>query len=299
MINIEKDKRWVIYEEDTNTIEDFEKTILPDLFFKKDVSEDVKKIFRVIYKLLVFSYYEYEFLDIAMAKVLVSFELALKIRYEEITGKKWDSKKKPLDQLINWFHKETYFEVYNPALLKQLRKARNHFSHPNRHEIAGIVGFHLIQNPVDLINDLYEDPILRKSRFQLREEMEITLNKILEYGAIVKAKDLEMLIWKMVVVFVNNKADKPIYYVVAFPIDQELEYSGAQPIKMEFDSFTVDENHININDGKELLCTITSNLMKAHDQANGIKISSNPIPPRHAIFCEKYFRQVLRDFQKI
>ncbi|MEO5601095.1 MAG: hypothetical protein ABIR06_09220, partial [Cyclobacteriaceae bacterium] len=56
------------------TLQEFINRFIPAIKLKTDVNEDVKKSFFIVEKLLIHSYYEYQFLDIAYAKALHIFE---------------------------------------------------------------------------------------------------------------------------------------------------------------------------------------------------------------------------------
>jgi len=170
MIKLEKDPRWNVYKDQTTSIEEFEKNILPIFYLNKKAPDDVKKSLRVLYKLLVLSYYEYEFVDIAAGKTMHIFEMALKLRYKELNDQPWNSKK-PLKSLIDWFQAENYFEISHSGYFDHIRNVRNYFSHPERHTLGGISIFHLIRDPIDLINDLYEDRELRQKRHELMNKV--------------------------------------------------------------------------------------------------------------------------------
>jgi hypothetical protein len=71
------------------TLEGFKQNILPSFKFKKEVPENVSKSFEIVEKLLLYSYYEYDFLDPALTKALTAFEMALQFRYQELFKKKW------------------------------------------------------------------------------------------------------------------------------------------------------------------------------------------------------------------
>src|SRR5688500_5889423 len=105
------------------TLQEYEERIVPKVRFKDRVHDDVKKTFIVIYRLLLHGYFEYEFLDVAIVKCLQTFEMALKLRYEELSGVKWNPKS-PLVQLIDWFESQSYFETTNPDYMQHVRTVR-------------------------------------------------------------------------------------------------------------------------------------------------------------------------------
>jgi hypothetical protein len=104
-------------------------------------------------------------------------EMALKIRYKEVTGAEWQ-KGASLARLMDWFRKEYYFEAYNKEYLTIIRSIRNSLAHPSEHSVSGPFGRHIIENVIDLVNGLYEDPKLRRKRMSLTINM---LNKLKEF----------------------------------------------------------------------------------------------------------------------
>jgi hypothetical protein len=167
------DETWSIFDFAHNE-EEFGMEFVPDFYLKPVVHKDVVENFRVIQKLIEYSFYEYKFYDVATLKSLLTFEMSLKIRYEEINAIKWG--KQPLAQLIGWFEKKYFFEVYNKEYLESVRYIRNVLAHPAEHTVSGPNGKHIIENVRDLINGLYEDPLLRKDRMDITMKIINTLN---------------------------------------------------------------------------------------------------------------------------
>jgi len=143
----------------------FTQKFIPEIYFREAVHSDIKESFRVIQKLLQHSFFEYQFFDIATLRSVITLEMALKIRYEEINSKRW-KESKGLKELISYFFTGNYFEVYNSNYLDSLRTIRNHMVHPYHHGYGGPTSAPVIKNVIDIINGLYEDPHLRKSRME-------------------------------------------------------------------------------------------------------------------------------------
>lgn len=175
---LQPDTRWASFFGDIS-LEEFI-TKIPEIKFCESVNSNVKEAFEVIRKLLICSYYEYLFIDIAVARALHTLEMALKLRYSEVTGSQWG---KNLESLIKWFRERGFFENDNPDFLDRIRGMRNHLSHPARHNIGGTVWFHWIDTVVNLINDLYDDVELRKERKLLASDFTARLTSFLQHGA--------------------------------------------------------------------------------------------------------------------
>lgn len=195
---LQRDPRWQIFYGDIS-LEDFMAKLPID--FYDDVAQDVKDAFGVIHKLMVYSYYEYLFIDVAVTKALQTFEMALKLRYKQLNDSEWT---KNLAQLIEHFRKSSYFELDTRELLDHVRKMRNHLSHPRRHNVGGTVRFHWINTTVDLINDIYEDVATRKQRKGLRNKITKRLRAFIQEGGKIISKDHEILIYDIGHVLVNN-----------------------------------------------------------------------------------------------
>jgi hypothetical protein len=227
----------------------FKEKLTSSIKFKQGVNPDVIKAFKIIGQLLTHSYFEYEFLDVAYAKALQTFEMALKLRYKEINGTDWN-KKFRLVELIKWFEDRTYFEITDPNFMNQVRHARNYFSHPNRYGFGGYAGLHWISTTVDLINDLYEDVELRKQRFEYRDLINGALSKM-STGAKLQAENLTMIIYNIILLVPNNKVKPSTYAFIITPLFKSMN-SQVVPFIIEFDenSLTVTDSGLSIYNEK-------------------------------------------------
>ena len=179
---LKRDRKWEIFYGDISLAEFTKRMPLP--IFRTAVNKEVVNSFGIVYQLLVHSYYQYLFVDVAVARALHVFEMALWIRYKEINnGTEWDLKKRPLSKLIDWFNEKSYFEIANKDFLNHVRNTRNHLSHPKGFHFAGAVGLPWINTVVDLINGLYEDIELRRQRWKGTAENKAKLDLFLAKGA--------------------------------------------------------------------------------------------------------------------
>ncbi|MEP7374547.1 MAG: hypothetical protein ABI675_14230 [Chitinophagaceae bacterium] len=163
--------------------------------------------------------------------------MALRLRFKEINSKEWG--KKPLDQLINWFQKRKYFEVYNDELLKAIREIRNLLAHPSENSFAGPHSSHLIENVLDLINGLYKYPELRNDRMILTTKIINHLDKF-KNGIKCVIDDSIYYAFNAWSAFVNNKTTLPeiyFYFNPTFPIP-ETYLGNSNWLHPEVNSFT-------------------------------------------------------------
>jgi hypothetical protein len=170
------DDTWSVFDFAHN-LEEFEKLYKPEIYLKPKVHKDVVQNFQIVKQLIRYSFFEYKFYDVATLKSLLTLEMALKIRYREVTGTEWQ-RRRSLARLMDWFRNENYFETYNKEYLTIIRSIRNSLAHPSEHTVSGPFGRHIIENVIDLINGLYEDPKLRRKRMSLTINI---LNKLKEF----------------------------------------------------------------------------------------------------------------------
>lgn len=197
-----------------DTYENFRKTALLKAKLSPLVPNEISESFNVVYRLLEFSYYEYEFNDLAVLKSILIAEMAIRMKYKEIYG---SDSKKSLNYLMKILYKENHFESEVEYFLIRFREMRNYIAHPKRHDFGGPIVIFWIDHAIDLINDLFEDPILRKKRNKLKKGINWQLHNLFKEGAILEQSESRNLVFNPFCVFVNNKYAIPIYHF-AFPI---------------------------------------------------------------------------------
>ena len=229
-MELKMDSRWEVWDFD-HTFPTFKSTMLPKLFLKEEVADDIKKAFNVVTKLLDHSYYEYEFYDVAAREALFTFEMALKIRYKEVNGGEEWPDRNPLVRLIDWFESRGYFEVYNEYFMQHLRHIRNSFAHRKHYGFGGPMMRQWILHPMDLINDLYEDVPLRQRRKEQLKKYEARLEEICENGALMKMRNKVSTVFLARVGFINNKK-KPkeiaLFFASQFLIPENVDTGDAK-----------------------------------------------------------------------
>lgn len=220
---IEQDSRWLSFEGIPNNFNDFSKRTVPEIYLKPEVHEDIKMSFRVIKRLMEFSFYEYEFFDVAADNAILVLEMAFKIRYQELTGKIWE--KKPLHQLIDWHTKNETLEIYDNSFLETVRTIRNFVAHPNHYGFGGLSMLQWVLHPMDLINDMYEDIELRRIRINKTRELNNELKTISKVGCTISLPNGEkFIVHDIDLLFYNNKTQANEISVLWQPIFEIPEH---------------------------------------------------------------------------
>jgi hypothetical protein len=126
---------------------------------REELPQKVKERLDVIEALLHHSYFEYEFLDVAMERMLFTFEMALRARMEELDI---------LDQGVrrNLVHciddaSDAHLFEDGEYAAHTLRKIRNRCAHPKRNSRHGPMALGIIERVMSIINGMYDDPSLR------------------------------------------------------------------------------------------------------------------------------------------
>ena len=246
---LKQDSRWNAFDAPVH-FEDFCREKLPAIYLQPAVPEDVHQSFRVIKRLLQFSYFEYEFYDVAASRAMMTVEMAMRIKYKQLTGEDW-ADKKPLYKLIDWLKESYCFEIYNDGFLNHLRHIRNSMAHLKRHSFGGPLMNQWILHPMDIINDMYEDPILRYRRQILTIAIQDKLNEILSNGSQVTINGQSLILFHASVSLINNKL-KPMqmsfYFYTIFEIQSEdlLNQIKIVPPQMKVDCHKVLINETSI-----------------------------------------------------
>lgn len=251
-----QDKQWLLTSEDNISLDEFTK-ILPPIRFYDIVNQDVKDAFQIVRKLMIHSYYEYSFFDVAVTKALHIFEMALKLRFRELNNKEWDNKK-PLEKLIEWFRKRNFFEIEDKEFFDHVRNTRNRLSHPERHYLKALTSSHWIRTAVDLINDVYEDVELRKQRRMLKYQIRHDIDIFLKNGGKLVYRGIPVLIYACGDILVNNKVTPTIVYFTLFKIldaDSEIKHPVMLRCEIAQLNFNASSFVVNILDGDELIFT--------------------------------------------
>jgi hypothetical protein len=226
-----QDKRWLHTDADNIPLEEFIE-LLPPIRFYDDVNQNVKEAFQVVHKLMIHSYYEYLFFDVAVTKALHIFEMALKLRYRELNNDEW-KKNDSLKNLIEWFRKRNFFEREDEKFFDHVRNTRNYLSHPEKHHFKGMTSSHWIRTAVDLINDLYEDIELRKQRRILTDQARHEIDLFLKNGGKLILKGVPELVYACGHILINNKVKPTNVHFTLLKIQDSATAGPKQPILIQ------------------------------------------------------------------
>lgn len=213
-MELQRHEIWSIFP-NTETLEKFQKHHLNEVYLKPEVPEAIRAQSIVIERLLLHSYYEYEFIDIALTQAVFLFEKALRIKWQQIYQK---PTKLTLEKLIDWFFERGYFETRNFALPTQLRNIRNGKVHDIEKSTGGTPFINKTYATIDLINDLYETPVLRLMRTAERDKLNQELAEFMKDGAILTLNYKRFIAFQTHAVLISNKYPETLLEISVCPI---------------------------------------------------------------------------------
>lgn len=251
MITLGPDPLWEGFED--VEYQDLLETAAEITSLREEIPDEVRGRLDVAGKLIAHSYFEYDFLDAAVDRALLTFEMALERRLEEIGREVGD--RDSLFKLIEWGDEEYLFER-DKSSIHALRRIRNSMAaHPSMDSRIGPPGISLIRDIVYHINQMYEDRWLREERKSKRATLQESLNEVVEDGAVMEEIPEEgrapdrLLIYKIEVLLIDNW-EEPLEYVVgACPIfdpfpNEEGQVRIPKPIYIRAESWEKSENAI-------------------------------------------------------
>jgi hypothetical protein len=157
---------------------------LADRFsLRPEVEEAITRHFDPARKAVLYSYFDYDLLEVAEDRALLSLEFALRRRYREMDpdvddpDTRGNDEPYNLDRLIDWAERENLLEDIERRstpyrddkkeehILHQFRDWRNNkTAHPDRWIQRGYFALYTVSRVADVINHLYEDPEARRRR---------------------------------------------------------------------------------------------------------------------------------------
>ena len=221
------------------SIDDF-RALAGQITFSARVPEDVKERFRAVRKLLVHSYFEYEFVDIAFERALFTLEMALKRRRVQLENETrlWDLRRERLYDLIEWAGEETLFEGSTESV-HSLRHLRNKAAHPDQYTLAGVSVLNVPQRIAEVIEGVFGDPALRKKRKSERQRAQKLLDDVASEGAVLQTEADRLLIFRAELLHYENRPaeEEDSYWFLFWPIyafgEDETMVDVSRPIVME------------------------------------------------------------------
>lgn len=149
--------------------------------FHKDVPEDVVKSYKTVEHALALAYYYFPLIDLAVNKLLGIYEMAIKLRCDELgiektyIDKKGKTQKKNLNSLIDELIKNGLIPDFK-TVLHNLRRIRNITAHPENDSTMAFISRRFIKPSINIINQIF---LPKTHHISCKHEFENSKNKFI------------------------------------------------------------------------------------------------------------------------
>ena len=147
-MNLEPNGLWEIFD-GCNTFEKFCEKMTPH-YSNENIPKPIQRKLDVIKKLITYSYYEYEFLDVALLQIFHTLELALSLKYK--TQPAYNKDLKNLTLYLDWALRKNYI---SKSERQNIVDFRNTLFHPKEDSLFGLIGINLIKENIKIIDKLF------------------------------------------------------------------------------------------------------------------------------------------------
>jgi hypothetical protein len=170
------------------------------------VPEAVAQRFAVVARLVALAYAEAAFLDVAFERALLTVELALRLRHDELGGP-LRPRERTLARLAEWAVAEELVEDGHAAI-DAARRLRNGAAHATNGPAPTVMALGSVEATARLLNDLYECPHLRRQRNVIRAVLAGAIGRAVGGGAVADLGAVglsRLLVWSAAVLHVENR----------------------------------------------------------------------------------------------
>lgn len=196
--------------------EDFER-LADNIEFDSTVPSELVDRFERVKKLIISSRKEFELLETAYQTAIINLELALKLRFDKLgPGKSSIKNPRNLYQYLDWGSHNDLFEVSRDKI-DFLRKERNKIAHADDIDtFTGILSLGMLEIIVNVINDIFDDPKLRRERKDKAEPINNLLSDNYPLGGQLLSNEdfeLDFIVGRLVHYENKKEIDKPYYFL--------------------------------------------------------------------------------------
>lgn len=242
----------------------------PAFVYHQDVPAEIRLHLDDIHALLIHSYFRYRFLDIANARALQIIEMAVRVRHKEFGspeirhGKRVNSEMEPsLRELLNWAERDGLLEDTDdqPSWRQSdhrhidvLRTLRNHAIHADARTLHGSIATGLLYRVVDFVNELYDDPKLRKTRQDFERTLQSELTRATSNGAILEFDSIRLIVFHVEVLYAMPDCENWEIHLGVLKIspsapDEAGSHELPDPIFLKLSDYVVENKRVSFGAG--------------------------------------------------
>lgn len=209
---MEPDERWAIFGQ--NTREQFEKTYVIEGRFHSQVPEDIKLAYKTVEFLMAHSYYHWPMYDMAFHKMLLIFEMAVKLKALQKGISIVDrTKKRPEKDLGNLIKEIKPFNIHPERIdwaLDHFRKLRNNASHPESNSYVGGIVLFQVYYLHNILNELFIEETYNSTRqdelTEITESMDSTC-------CVLASENKRNLIYSMKLIDTSKLGSRELFFI--------------------------------------------------------------------------------------
>jgi len=193
---------------------------LEKIRFRDNVHDDIILRFEDLKAVLEAGRDNERLLRVAYEYALASFEMALRLRMDELQ-ERYEGRTPPddcsLSNLVEWHVAHHHFESHEFTLHSAVN-LRNSLLHPDSASWGGYLFLKIIPRLVEEINDLYDDPVLRRERREECKRVNRHCKRLSTQGAVLDVNGERQLIHESHLLSYENKVNPPTYHFAFWPI---------------------------------------------------------------------------------
>jgi hypothetical protein len=224
------DTTWSLFST-TQTREDYVQHMVIPGRFHAQVPPDVTASYVTVEYLMAHAWYHYPMYDEALKKLLGIFEMAIKLRCDQLgisityavtndSGKTIHRSKTLANLLKEYEQKEPAKQL--KGWLNHTRELRNIFSHPRQHSFAGGTFRQHIIVGVNLLNLIFEDPSVATTAQHLQQQFEQNNGDLQDGLFILEHTGERFLVTGMQLTSVFPTPSGWVYYCAFKPVLREV-----------------------------------------------------------------------------
>jgi hypothetical protein len=255
------DQRWNLW--NANNYEEFIKTFMVIGKFHDKVPPVIKDEYKIVERLICYSYYHYPLLDEAFSKATRIFESAIKNRLDElgIPVKGLVTLEKKIKK-IEPFTSSAVFDEWNKA-----RKIRNYFAHPEAGKYLGITVARGFYQMVNILNLIFLDKKEIEENEHLGDQLKEKAIHFKQGLFILHFGDKKILIWSFIPYsfFRTKNAEKSfwVFHPVLTYFPQTIEkLNFSLPLYLNLKNLNISTDHFEatiLGSGQKIIITPTNN----------------------------------------
>lgn len=179
---------------------------------RAEMPEPIRYRFKMLAGLIAASFHNHALFDMITEYSLVTFEMALRVRYRQLMGRPTKMK---LDRLIAWADKKNLLDDVRGARTLQL--LRNETLHAGQAQRFSTGALQLMARILEICNAIFEDPTRRATRLRQEQEIKSLFRGVETHGGVLHHSGVRIDIVHATVLHVCTLTNPCTYDLLFWP----------------------------------------------------------------------------------